>query len=1668
MSNQYLRTVILEANHNNSIDSQNSNNNFTINTGKPVFLPKGTQISLDGCIINEQGASNTEVIELTNKNIDKNTKYTNNFMGIEMLYYMNHNGTNMVSMPMVSKNGLNVQNSTTGGSDYNLYIVSPRHIWWSDVLYLIYKFTNGPIEQGGDMHYEQVLEDRNYILYDERETVQIEGQQVNCKFRFMGANSQIVYPTYQQVLTPQGNTSRGIKYFNPSYFASSSPASMCSAIRKNRPNSEKWVYLSNQFENPVSDNDKCQIFTKTANIDLGTRTHETPDQLNFKINQQWTKSIINSESNIVGVDSLKYDLSIPKDEIDVRDNKGPVFNFSGQTLINIPANLQTSTDIGFESQYYSNMFVRDYNWWVGGVQFLNTTSSAHQGISPNDWTIEQSGINSINDEIFKDYTSFTTDNATFYPRIYGTCVEYEKEPIYDFGFNTDYSITGTQITWRWFSGSKPDGSQLPTGYTYAIERINGFNIIENYMLGKVVPNNFKYELCIYESWNTFENPQPLPSFKISLRKNVHNKVNVWVNGQDGNPSFNIFREDLVLIKLKQGSTFNGLPYYSFPNTNCGRQYGFTQPSAGQSTKKIVDDFTAIPRGFVIPSNIKYYEGETQDNILKKIQTFFRKNEIYIGNKNSYEEQQSDWKNWIIEVQLGFHNDNAIAVYNSKDGLVDDGSRGGGVMSFSFWEQWFSGLALAGNAFNSDPSLNRLGDRQSAIYPVASYTVNGVEHRTNKNCLRLMSRYDDSIFDMLRIDNSFVVGPEANYSPMGLSPNTRVNIDITELNEQAKLYNIAIVPIGYRNDINDEETNCIGFINALNTFGGNGGEANDLNYSHIYENSGISNLSTHDIEMQLNNVFDNDISTFNISNNVFDNNGFYTGTSTYNGIEIDMDLDTQSDIGGIEIFKDSSIFSSIQEFELYGKNTAIDNSNYYKLLECRNLDALHWGIVSAKKYFYVDPELKNNRSFNSVKIEKFDKIKIVIKAINGLNNNIQLNSIRLISEQINLLKGVDYSLSPPRNYRQTFRLLAGVCFGFDPSGTASPWGIPLNNAVSNNNNLGQVAKFRDSYNTNILYSSFIQNYISNIYLGCVSPTIDFNISRFELSEFHTPKKFNNQDGGGSGNNMGDIVALFNDDQLNYQTCQVSNSEGEPLQRFNDINYGINDSICGIGIHRLFVRDENSQGIKIGDSGVYECLLNDDLTTVNYENSLFNILGFDLIQLKPIYGKPYNRFSNTMYNVLGGFGLDNDIGNEIYNLQRYKSLSFFTTNSFLSQQSSQNMSLFPPNFPDTQTDNLKGLPDFSQSYLGFAKLSLAVSTDVLRAQEEPRRVKNPYYIITTNLPTSGYISNKNEMSSIGYAFKQYRTANYYFQYAQNFNITITNDTSISSIKTGICNPNGELANNIGLGSVFFYKFQFPSTLSELPQIDPELEELKDINENLQDLENEEDYSQKTSQPETQNIPITKALKLLQNDDIDNLNNPEYVQALETVKNFITNYLLTQIIGNDRQILTNYRALKNGDERKFARFRRDLLRNLRQKRKDFKTAYTSILNDITSGDQGKLNTVIESLRKATKNMNIDIAGIGIGSQIIGFPKRTQPRDVGRRQTDFNLLIQPNQMRIIREIFLDDLDRREFNQQMLEVINQQAFQINTRQLIPRQQQETKENVAEREEKTEEPESKE
>ena len=303
----YEKTIIIEASHSNT--EEDSPNDFTINIPN-LNVPKMSSISLDGAIIQQEGA-NENMIEVSNKNYSEKYPYTSSFMGIENIFYINHNGFNMVAFPLSVRNMFETTGDGKIPEGSNVAVIRYRQKIFQFVNFLVlgkdateevYYYLNDFDSTG-----------RSAILYENTPT---DGS-FDYSPRFFKDGFQPTEPALPDA--PQDGRQEypqaGGDFRKDEQFGIASPANLCTAINQNGPDGSKWVYMDNFFSDPV----RCvphnpetdfppRAFKGYMNIDLGDKLIESPDELIFKINNQWTATKINSEDNIVPIVGGRYDI----------------------------------------------------------------------------------------------------------------------------------------------------------------------------------------------------------------------------------------------------------------------------------------------------------------------------------------------------------------------------------------------------------------------------------------------------------------------------------------------------------------------------------------------------------------------------------------------------------------------------------------------------------------------------------------------------------------------------------------------------------------------------------------------------------------------------------------------------------------------------------------------------------------------------------------------------------------------------------------------------------------------------------------------------------------------------------------------------------------------------------------------------------------------------------------------------------------------------------------------------------------------------------------------------------------------------------------------------------------------------------------------------------------
>ena len=355
---------------------------------------------------------------------------------------------------------------------------------------------------------------------------------------------------------------------------------------------------------------------------------------------------------------------------------------------------------------------------------------------------------------------------------------------------------------------------------------------------------------------------------------------------------------------------------------------------------------------------------------------------------------------------------------------------------------------------------------------------------------------------------------------------------------------------------------------------------------------------------------------------------------------------------------------------------------------------------------------------------------------------------------------------------------------------------------------------------------LSNYTNFINLGAPNPTISFNndFQQFTLSFFHTPvyqNIFNS-----SADDVGNIVARFNDDKLiihdywlSYIIDGINPLPIDTVGKQNIVkNYGVNDSQCGVFIHNFYLQEQSQIfNITSPEEGT-------EINFNNYYNSLLFKLGFkltDFLQFKFTEDDFANRFQDLYHNSL------ENINNRKFSLRP------FTTNSDININAATSSNVYG------FLSQYRGQVQYNLGFINAQPLALKVSTAFMKATSIPRYLSTPFFRIFTNIPlhTLEYQNDGNELNCIGIALRNYSNSGFYYSYAQSFSGTLTKDILLTDIKTEIRNTNGNVANNIGDNSVIIYKITSVDTIS-LPLAEQQEQEQQEQQEQEPKLKNDKE--------------------------------------------------------------------------------------------------------------------------------------------------------------------------------------------------------------------------------------
>ncbi len=1414
----YLKTDIIECNSDFGVGTSGD---FT-NTTAPQVIPKGSQISIDGSIVQQISAGTDNIIELSNRN-GLNVDYVSSYNAIRVIYWISNNGNNGSTLPLVCVG--------EGAKDNNGAIITPAF------------FPNNI-----DMPNSPIISTDNYCYaIPIKSTIQelpaipssVEGLYgLTC----MEQNQNNTIPPNPAVGTPLGKDYSMYDASTGNYWLMSSVqmdlvkkfvlqtapipeanrkiigtdeefapqkgsfqsrlmgvGGIFPALRKNAPNSEKYYLLNIGFVGPTNQRDTeffdnaPRYYFKDVILNLQDTLLETPDEIAFKINTALQDSFINQQANTQDVRTEQYPRTINVG-IYGQDNLGDYkanslrrqINISSKTLINIDANFCGGAGDALNGRNpYDTIFVREPDRWISGMKLL--------------------------------YANY---NNTF-----GGALDYPPGDVngFRYGYWTKENL-GTAI-----------GNFNPTDDAALYRNYQTVNADSEVILQNIVATQ---NACIVSNVKGTNGTLNMPSGTSLFMKNwVSTSPGLAPGDYLGDANVNFFLDTGAGGESQQPTIFNTgtQSQLTFFATNMGIAAGnYVWVTNTGDIRDVVGVVYTNGAGFDIRLGIaRFGIGSDGRNSLL----------VYKANRVALEGFTIAFP---IQLDLEIPFDQQTMVQNKVIG----------GNNFNFFEVRVRNREIDKDlrTFDYPVSDHTLNFERLDIPAVAfGQTINGLpyvplEHSQGGGPLMNDIVTPPYVSEWLCLNDGFIV-PTNMYLTISIErirqffrANEVYDGPETEKEKiEADTFNWYVdLDVGWADDFNNALSNYLSgdyFHNlsftGVRPYNITGEESNWSWYGNWYPNIRSNDLfrnpdnqSAPTNETDFNYICPNVIypcSRYS-KNGIISPNGILAG---YNPKDY---------IGG-----ENKLRVHSRWFD------ELKNTNYIKRDNRELFDDI---LVQQGEPMMLHPTIRFNLATRYMDLIKEANLALIgCNFYTGNGGGWDQNVSPLVGF-VNWGRTfgghgrregsfyVDETQQTPDNYKGCWRIGTGTPIGFAPESTTNPILAPLNNTVSNpppdslpsggaggfdgksfmfnrpktELNATQGGSIKQVQGPNI-FSMFENDSVNFIQVGAIDPQLQFNNGRMEFTQFHTPRRLNALDDEAIGNE-GNIVAGFNVNTMNFPSLDFNLNtlyvetliQGQflPTPEIKRINTGIDDSVSGIGILKIFVRNElaNANEFHEFNPNYLECKFVNGVAT-NFKGCLLNRLGFKLEQFKPLFGRTYNRFAP---NTFGRNNLDAGL--------RYSGSKYFTTNSQINQSSSQALSLFGPNYHYQTTPlNIEGAQNFNLGYTNFVPFFLSTESASLRAENLPSKLQNAYYMIATDLPVSGYRSNNNHMNIIGTFYLQYKGGNFFFSYPVSYSKTITQDYPLSSIRTQILDQSGRVAENLGDHTIVFYKIQTPSQLTTM---------------------------------------------------------------------------------------------------------------------------------------------------------------------------------------------------------------------------------------------------------------
>ena len=781
-------TTILEANRIHSIDvnavgeARAKNNGDYIVQVPPVVIPRGSTISINSAIINQKGASNDEIIELSDRNVDSTHPYMSSYQVLEIMYYINNNAVNSVACPYAYTNGYKM--GTADQNNINNAMINKT-------------IANTPATADNCM---------DPATYND--------------FEWCSADKANVLQFYQTGRQPTGATASANDI--------GSPANMKCGLMRYRQDTNKYVYIDPSYGGwwyPT------KLKAKTNLVELDMRNQEgvdDPDQISFKLTDQlhFTNPTNIGTNNLINASGSRAVATSP--DFFVENMR----NFNGKCIINIPANgggkdHQGIIDIHGNNvsfhPIYSNFAVRDINKWIG-LDLLIRQPNNDPLIGSGSFNQDLRGFPPVGweDVLWNAEFGITRDqNRVAFSKVNGIslAVRSLNSRLYNYqdGGNWLVPLGGIyQFSYDTMNGGA-GGSVLPEPYIYLLY---GNGVLGNvgYFV-KEMEDGVTFELYRIQGESVYPATLHAPLTKDGEFKILNsNQLRITITGGSQAKPAETMTATTTPITLNEnaGAYHNGLPYFTMTGSE-GGGYNLQQTTGAGNRRP--DEFLCIPDKFVVPTNmnLNYFNNTAGGNyFLNSWEEYCRLNEKYYGNELEFTDQQKDVKNWAVDVDIGFAWDYYNALNSTHDGAgANFGNLVNNEQSYGFRPSWQIQPL-------NNPLVPIVGVDQQYPYQISKFKKTGFNHFSTRNLIRVYSRYFSDWSTSFKTD-TFSMNLELCRMKYVDEVKVEGSLDpLQNFSEQDLIdRNIMVIPITY-DGTNNGNIKGAGFLNFKNTFGGDGG------------------------------------------------------------------------------------------------------------------------------------------------------------------------------------------------------------------------------------------------------------------------------------------------------------------------------------------------------------------------------------------------------------------------------------------------------------------------------------------------------------------------------------------------------------------------------------------------------------------------------------------------------------------------------------------------------------------------------------------------------------------------------------------------------------------------------------------------------------------------------